>query len=79
MTTSQPDQPMPDQPEIARLRRTLATLRLRYANLLAAARATLAAAHEGEPDPLAYLADELTQHPMRSTDPSPTRDHMDAR
>ena len=31
----------------------------RYANLVAAARATLTAAHDGEPMALLYLADEL--------------------
>ncbi len=35
-----------------------ATLRC-YQNLAAAARATLAADHDGEPDPLYYLRDEL--------------------
>jgi hypothetical protein len=33
--------------------------RIRYANLLAAARATLAADADAEPDPLYYLRDEL--------------------
>jgi hypothetical protein len=38
-----------------------ARLRLlfRYANLLAAARAALSAEHDGEPDPMWYLRDEL--------------------
>jgi len=36
----------------------LATLRC-YQDLVAAARATLAADHDGEPDPLYYLRDEL--------------------
>jgi hypothetical protein len=35
-------------------------IRRRYHNLVAAARATLGAATEGEPDPLYYLRDELT-------------------
>jgi hypothetical protein len=43
----------------ARLRRALASLRMHYANLLAAARATLTAARDGETNPLAYLVDEL--------------------
>jgi hypothetical protein len=34
-------------------------LRMLYANLLAAARAALAAEDEGEADPLYYLRDEL--------------------
>ena len=37
--------------------------RLDRANLLAAARATIAAHHDGEPDPLAYLRDELNVQP----------------
>jgi hypothetical protein len=45
--------------EYARLRRTPASLRMRYANLLAAARATLTAARDGEANSLAYLIDEL--------------------
>ncbi|MDQ1294093.1 MAG: hypothetical protein QG608_1976, partial [Actinomycetota bacterium] len=51
--------------EITHLRRALTTLRRTYANLLAAVRATLAAAQDGEPDPLAYLRDELPDHPPR--------------
>ncbi|MGH3923754.1 MAG: hypothetical protein ACRDTT_12950 [Pseudonocardiaceae bacterium] len=45
--------------ENARLHRALASLRMRHANLLAAARATLTAARDGETNPLAYLVDEL--------------------
>lgn len=45
--------------ENARLRHALAALRMRHANLLAAARATLAATREGDARPLAYLIDEL--------------------
>ncbi len=48
---------------IRRLCRELAAARMRYANLLAAARATLAAARDGDPDALEFLADELAaQH-----------------
>jgi hypothetical protein len=55
---------------IVRLCRELATTRLSYANLLAAARATLSAARDGEPDALEYLADELTaQHGQHDLDP----------
>jgi hypothetical protein len=36
------------------------------ANLAAAARATLAAYNEGEPDPLFYVRDELHQDPYQS-------------
>lgn len=45
--------------EFARLRPALGSLRMRYANLLAAARATLTAARDGDANPLAYLIDEL--------------------
>ena len=41
-------------------------MRLDRANLLAAIRAALAAARDGEADPLAYLRDELDD---RSADP----------
>ncbi|MGL5862520.1 MAG: hypothetical protein ACRCY9_14805, partial [Phycicoccus sp.] len=54
-----------------------ARLRLRYANLLAAARATITAAHDGDPDALAYLVDELVAlHQLPPTDdiPSPMLD-----
>lgn len=47
---------------INRLCRELLATRLRYAHLVAAARATLAAARDGEPDALDYLADELATH-----------------
>ena len=45
--------------EITRLRSDLSGARLSRANLAAAALATVAAHHEGEPDPLCYLRDEL--------------------
>lgn len=48
--------------EITRLARELHGTRLERANLMAAARATLAAYHEGESDPLSYLRDELHAH-----------------
>ncbi len=58
MTSDTPDDAVL---EYARLRpAALATFRMRYANLLAAARATLTAARDGEAHPLAYLIDELT-------------------
>jgi hypothetical protein len=41
--------------EITRLSDELKDARLDRANLLAAARATIAAYHDGEPDPLSYL------------------------
>ena len=46
--------------EIERLRRLLTWTQLDHANLLAAARATLAAHNDGEDDPLYYVRDELT-------------------
>jgi hypothetical protein len=46
--------------EVTRLSAELKDTRLDRANLLAAARATIAAYHDGEPDPLSYLRDELT-------------------
>ena len=45
--------------EVARLAGKLQAARLDRANLLAAARATIAADAEGERDPLSYLRDEL--------------------
>jgi hypothetical protein len=48
--------------EITRLATELNNTRLDRANLLAAARATIAAYHDGEADPLAYLRDELNAH-----------------
>lgn len=48
--------------EVARLSAEVQHTRLDRANLLAAARATIAAYHEGEPDPLSYLRDELDAH-----------------
>jgi hypothetical protein len=45
--------------EITRLHSELKAVRLDRANLAAAGRATLAAYHDGEPDPLSYLRDEL--------------------
>jgi hypothetical protein len=52
--------------EITRLRRALTVLRARYANLLAAVRAAVAAHQDGEAEPMAYLYDELPDHPSRS-------------
>jgi len=45
--------------EIIRLRSELGAVRLDLANPAAAARATLAASQDAEPDPLLYLRDEL--------------------
>ena len=49
--------------EVLRQRADLARIRLDHANLLATIRATLAADHDGEADPLAYLRDELPDRP----------------
>jgi hypothetical protein len=46
--------------ELGRLWGHLLALRLDYANLRAAAQAALSAARDGEPDPFAYLTDELS-------------------
>jgi hypothetical protein len=48
--------------EIDRLSRLLTRTRWDFANLLAAARATLAADQDGEPDPLTYLRDAVAAH-----------------
>jgi hypothetical protein len=48
--------------EVDRLARLLNRSRLDFANLLAAARATLGADQDGESDPLAYLRDEVNQY-----------------
>jgi hypothetical protein len=49
--------------EVVRQRTDLAAVRLDRANLLAAIRAALAADHDGDTDPLAYLRDELADRP----------------
>jgi hypothetical protein len=48
--------------EIDRLARLLSRNRWDFADLLAAARATLSADRDGEPDPLAYLRDAVAEH-----------------
>ena len=53
--------------EISRQPTDLAAVRLDRANLLAAIRAALAAARDGEADPLAYLRDELDDRASRPT------------
>lgn len=57
---------------ITELSSELQDTRLDRANLLAAARATIAAYHDGEPDPLYYLRDELD---ARGLLPPGTRGH----
>lgn len=54
--------------EIQRQHADIAGIRLARANLLAAIRATLAAHREGEPDPFAYLRDELDEPVRRAGD-----------
>jgi hypothetical protein len=48
--------------EIGRLAQLLSRTRWDFAHLLAAARATLAADQDGEPDPLMYLRDAVAEH-----------------
>lgn len=48
--------------EVNRLAQLLSRTRWDFADLLAAARATLAADHDGEPDPLVYLRDAIAEH-----------------
>jgi MoxR-like ATPase len=48
--------------EIQRLAALLSRTRWDFADLLAAARATLDADRDGEPDPLAYLRDQVAEH-----------------
>ena len=48
--------------ENERLTSLLTAARTEYANLLAAARATIHADDDGEPDPLSYLRDEVAAH-----------------
>jgi CelD/BcsL family acetyltransferase involved in cellulose biosynthesis len=55
--------------EITRLRAELHDTRLDRADLLAAARAVISAHLDGEPDPLAYLRDELAARGQLPTDP----------
>jgi hypothetical protein len=64
-----PSKPTPDTAEIQilraetiRLAAELAAARLESANRLAAMRAALGAAADGEPDPLEYLRDELPEY-----------------
>jgi hypothetical protein len=55
--------------ELSRIRSLLALVRTAHANLLAAARATVTAARDGETDPLFYLADELdARHELPPSD-----------
>ena len=53
--------------EVERLGLLLTWTRTEFANLLAAAQATLAADHDGETDPLYYLRDEIAAHQAASS------------
>ncbi|MBA8949496.1 hypothetical protein ACFQU9_28175 [Actinomadura namibiensis] len=55
--------------EISRSRAESAALRRRYADLVAAGRATLGAARDAESDPLYYLRDELRTQGHLPPDP----------
>jgi hypothetical protein len=55
--------------EITRLSAEVQNTRLDRANLYAAARATISAYHEGEPDPLSYLRDELDSGTTHTANP----------
>lgn len=57
--------------ELSRLRSLLALVRMMHANLLAAARATIAATRDGEADPIYYLRDELDAHDQLPPDHLP--------
>ncbi|MEU8664455.1 hypothetical protein [Actinoplanes philippinensis] len=48
--------------EVDRLARLLTRTRWDFADLLAAARASLSADHDGESDPLTYLRDAVAEH-----------------
>ena len=63
--------------EIDHLHTVLADTQRREQDLAAAARATLAAAAEGEPDPLYYLRDELSALGQLRSTGSGTRDQDD--
>jgi hypothetical protein len=54
--------------ELRRHQSLLTWARTEYANLLAAAHATLAADRDGEPDPLFYLRDEVARHTEARTE-----------
>jgi hypothetical protein len=52
--------------EITNLRERLTAIRIERANLAAASRITIVAFHNGEPDPLSYLKDELHAQGFRT-------------
>lgn len=55
--------------EVERLTALLTWARSEFANLMAAARATLAADHDGEDDPLSYIRDEVEGHDFQDGKP----------
>ena len=55
--------------EVERLSALLTWARTEFANLMAAGRATLTADHDGEPDPLSYLRDEIEAHDFQDGQP----------
>jgi hypothetical protein len=61
--------------EVTRLAAELAAARLRYANAIAAMRATIGAQRDGEHDPLYYLRDEL--HAPQKAPGTPVGGHDD--
>jgi hypothetical protein len=63
--------------ELSRTRSLLALVRMTHANLLAATRATLTAARDGEGDPLYYLIDELIAHDELPPDDLPATELPD--
>jgi len=63
--------------ELSRIRSLLVLVRMTHANLLAAARATVTAARDGEDDPLFYLIDELVAQDQLPPDDLPTTELLD--
>ncbi len=53
--------------DVTRLRADLAEVRVNHANMVAAIRATIAAHHDGEDDPLSYIRDEIQAQGYDST------------
>ncbi len=62
--------------EITRLLRAITVRQARYANLLAAVRAAVAAHEDGETNPMAYLYDELPDHLSRPVINDDSHDHV---
>lgn len=75
ITTTEPTRYL--HAEIRRLRARLASTLNELHNLIAAARATLRADADGEPDPLYYLRDELEAQGQLPPEHRPNRPHRD--